>query len=201
MKSAYALFVLMSVALPSAGAWAQIDSPITITPSAVTPVAPPATIQPRSLASYKIGSGDRLRIDVFGEPDLSIDTAVESNGSINYPLLGRLRVVGLTAKELEQVIIKGLKGDFLIKPDVRISLVTYRPIYVIGQVRRAGSYPYVEGINVEKALALAGGMTDLASVRQIFILREDNQTYLREKAGLETVVLPGDTVIIEEGWF
>ncbi len=156
----------------------------------------------RTLSTYKIGSGDRIRIDVFGEPDLSFETAVEANGTITYPLLGRLRVITLSAKDLENVITQGLtQGQFLVKPDVRVTLVTFRPIYVIGQVKRAGSYPYVEGINVEKALALAGGMTDLASTRQIYILREDNQVFLREKGDLSTPVLPGDTVIIEQGWF
>lgn len=143
-----------------------------------------------------------MRIDVFNEADLSFETAADANGTINYPLLGRLRVQGLTAKDLEQVITEGLaKGQFLVKPDVRVTIVTLRPIYVIGQVKRAGSYPYVEGINVEKALALAGGMTDLASTRAIYILREDNQTFSREKADLSTQVFPGDTVIIEQGWF
>jgi len=156
----------------------------------------------RSLAAYKIGSGDRLRIDVFGEPDLSFETTADANGTITYPLLGRLRVLGLTGKDLEQVLTEGLtQGQFLVKPEVRVNIVNFRPIYVIGQVKRAGSYPYVEGINVEKALALAGGMTDLASTRQIYILRENNQTFLREKADLSSQVFPGDTVIIEQGWF
>ncbi len=175
----------------------------TATPGSVASSSASTSVQPqRTLAAYKIGSGDRVRIDVFNEPDLSFETAADANGTINYPLLGRLRVQGLTAKDLEQVITEGLsKGQFLVKPDVRVSIVTLRPIYVIGQVKRAGSYPYVEGINVEKALALAGGMTELASTRQIYILREDNQTFSREKADLSTQVFPGDTVIIEQGWF
>lgn len=172
------------------------------TPPAPAPSAPAAVPPQRTLAAYKIGSGDRIRIDVFNEADLSFETAADANGTINYPLLGRLRVQGLTAKDLEQIITEGLsKGQYLVKPDVRVTIVTLRPIYVIGQVKRAGSYPYVEGINVEKALALAGGMTDLASTRQIYILREDNQTFSREKADLSTQVFPGDTVIIEQGWF
>lgn len=182
--------LLGSVPLHAADATADASK------SAVAPTDPRG-----SLASYKIGPNDKVRIDVYGEPDLTVDVNVEANGTINYPLLGRIRVTDMTAKDLEQVIYKGLSDGYLVKPDVRVSLASFRPIYVIGQVRRAGAYPYIEGINVEKALALAGGMTELASTQKIYILRENSQTYKREKVQLNTSVMPGDTIVIEEGWF
>lgn len=165
--------------------------------------AHPAPIPNESIASlYRLEVGDRVRIDVFGEPDLSVETTIPATGSITYPLLGQVPAVGLTPKQLEASIASELRNGYLVKPDVRVSIAQFRPIYVLGQVRRAGSFPYSDGLTVEKALALAGGLTELASTRRIFIVREKNAGNRdREKAGLDTLVLPGDTIYVEQGLF
>jgi polysaccharide biosynthesis/export protein VpsN len=150
--------------------------------------------------SYRLSSGDRIRIEVFGEPDLSVEVPVEASGTINYPLLGRVVVQGYTLRETEQLLIRRLADGFLISPSVRASMVQFRPFYVTGQVRRVGAYPFVEGLTVEKALALAGGMTEIASARKIYILREGIRT-LRERASLDSPVFPGDTIVVDESLF
>lgn len=151
--------------------------------------------------SYRLGTGDRIRIDVYGEPDMSIEVTLEGAGSINYPLLGRIQISGMTVKELEELIAKRLRSGYLVNPSVRANVLHFRPVYVIGQVRKAGAFPYVEGLTVEKAIALAGGMTDIASTRKIYILREGVTQNRREHAKLETPVSPGDTIVIEESLF
>jgi polysaccharide export outer membrane protein len=126
---------------------------------------------------------------------------VEPTGTINYPLLGRIQAVGFTLKELEQNIVKLLKSGYLVNPNVRATILAFRPVYVVGQVHRPGSYAYVEGLTAEKALALAGGTTPIASTSKIFVLRESATPNKREHAELDTPIFPGDTVIIEESLF
>jgi polysaccharide export outer membrane protein len=150
---------------------------------------------------YQLGSGDRIRIEIFGEPDLMTESLLEVTGTINFPLLGRIQAAGLTLKELEQSLAAKLKQGYLKNPNVRASIIQFRPIYVIGQVHHAGSYPYIEGLSVEKAIALAGGMTAIASSRKIYVLREKNSQNQREHAQLETPIFPGDTIVVEESLF
>ena len=150
--------------------------------------------------SYRLAAGDKIRVEVFGESELSVEALIESAGTINYPLLGRIVVQGYTLKDVEQLLTRRLSEGYLVNPSVRASMVQFRPFYVTGQVRRVGAYPYTEGLTVEKALALAGGMTEIASVRKIFILREGIKS-LRERATLESTVLPGDTIVIDESLF
>lgn len=161
-------------------------------------VSPTPSLDP---SSYRLGTGDHVRIDVFGEPDLSVEAEVQDNGVINYPLLGRVEAKGLTANELEQALKARLGQGYLVNPNVRVGVSQFRPFFVYGQVQRAGQYPYLEGLNVEKAIALAGGMTAVASTRKIFILRESATPGVREKAALQTLVYPGDTILIEESLF
>ena len=160
-----------------------------------------ATAAPTDLSAYRIGIGDRVRVDVFGEADLSIEAVVDGSGNISYPLLGIVPARFKTASELQYAITTGLAGGYLRDPDVRVTVVQYRPFYAIGQVKKPGAYPYVIGLTVEKALALAGGITDLASTRQIFLLREDATQSKKIKVGLDAVVLPGDTLVVEESMF
>lgn len=149
---------------------------------------------------YRLGVGDRVRIDVYGEPDLSMDAAVDSAGQINYPLLGSLPAARLTPGQLRGSIREGLASGYLVAPDVRVTVTQYRPFYVSGQVRKAGAYPFVIGLTVEKAIALAGGLSPLASTRRIYVVPENSQGE-RLRVGLDYNVLPGDTLLVEEGLF
>lgn len=153
------------------------------------------------LSAYRLGIGDKVRIDVFGEADLSVNAEVDGTGHLSYPLLGSVAALKRTAAELEVAIAKGLAAGYLVKPDVRVTVTQYRPFYVIGQVNRPGAYPYSVGLSVEKALALAGGLTRLASSRGIYLLREDARAEQRQRIGLDGIVLPGDTLLVEEGLF
>ncbi len=171
----------------------------TVTPS-VSPPEQTVTSLP-DLSAYRLGIGDRVRIDVYGEPDLSLDAVVDPTGRIGYPLLGSIPALQKTAREIQDSLVSLLSNGYLINPDVRVTVVQYRPFYIIGQVRKAGAYPYVTGLTVEKALALAGGLTNIASTRKIYLLREDTPTQERIRARLDSLVLPGDTLLVEESLF
>lgn len=181
--------------------WFVVSAAILLAACASGGVVPESPAGSRTLDrdSYRLGVGDRIKIEVFGEPDLSIEAPVESGGTINYPLLGRVPAIGVTVTELEGRVAGQLAQGYLVNPRVRIFVAQYRPIYIVGQVKSAGSYPYVLGLTVEKAVALAGGLTPIASERKIHILREAAGG--RERAKLETPVLPGDTIIVEESLF
>jgi len=152
-------------------------------------------------ASYRLGVGDRVRVDVFREADLSGEVSIESTGYINYPLIGTITAVGLTAQQLERELIARFRAGYLRNPDVRVAVVRYRPIFISGAVRNTGAFPFSEGLTVERALTLASGMTPLGSPRRIFALREGAPASAREKVGLDAPLYPGDTLFVEEGVF
>jgi protein involved in polysaccharide export with SLBB domain len=191
------LVLLIALTVGCANATLAVDEVSPLGRSA-EPVASNSSLD---LSDYRLGTGDRVRIDVFGEPDLTIDAVVDGTGHISYPLLGAVPAQKKTASELRSTITSGLAAGYLKDPDVRVTVVQYRPFYTIGQVKRPGAYPYVLGLTVEKAIAIAGGLTNLASTRQIYLLREASNQARRIKVGLDAAVLPGDTLLIEEGLF
>ena len=103
-----------------------------------------------SMSQYQLGSGDKINISVFGENDLSLEVRLPDVGTINYPFLGEVKLVGLTAAEVEQLIYTGLKGDYLINPSVSVTITEYRPFFIDGEVKRPGGYPYQPGLTVNK---------------------------------------------------
>lgn len=131
-----------------------------------------------------------------------LQTRLDEKGTVTYPFLGEIRAVGLSVREFESRIATGLKkGEYLVAPEVQVLVLEYRPFYVNGEVKRPGGYPYVPGLTVQKAVTLAGGLTPLASERKIYVIRERNPNGAREKISLDAAVMPGDTVIVEEGLF
>lgn len=153
------------------------------------------------LSAYRMGIGDRVRVSVFGEADLSLDGDIDATGYLSYPLLGRVQAMRKTADELAQDIAAGLANGYLRNPDVRVAVIQYRPIYLTGQVNRPGAYPYSAGLTVEKAVALAGGLTRIASERGIYRLHEDAPASERRRVKMDDPVLPGDTLVVEESLF
>ena len=150
---------------------------------------------------YRLGAGDKIQITVFGEGDLSLNTTLAEGGFINYPYLGMIKAEGLTISELEMELAHGLKGDYLINPSVHISIIDYRPFYIHGQVKSPGSYSYQPNLTLEKALALAGGLTERASLRQISILRKIKGKEQRLKGEMHTLIKPGDAIFIKDSFF
>ena len=118
----------------------------------------PITAQAES-QSYKLGAGDTIVIKVYGEEALTLETQITNSGTINYPFLGSLTLIGLTIKEVEQLVYSGLKGDYFVEPNIYVGMVEYRPFYIHGEVKQPGGYPYQPGMTVNQAVALAGGFT------------------------------------------
>lgn len=152
-------------------------------------------------SAYRLGVGDVVKVDVFREADLSVEAVIESSGSINYPLIGYVKAVGLTARQLEAQLVERLGAGYLKNPEVRAFVVRYRPVFVSGAVRNTGAFPFSEGLTVERALTLASGMTPLGSVRRMFVLREGEAAVTRQRVQLDSPLYPGDTLFVEEGVF
>lgn len=150
---------------------------------------------------HRIGAGDMVAIEVFGEQDLSPKVKVGDRGTISYPFLGELQVAGLTTRELQQRIHDGLKGDYLIDPKVSVTIAEYRPFYVNGEVRNPGAFAYESGMTVRKAVSLAGGMTDRASSRKIFLVSESSADREPVRVDLDHPIGPGDTLTIQQSFF
>ncbi len=161
-------------------------------------VANPAPI---SSADYTLGPGDKLRITVFGEKDLSGEFDVDGGGNISMPLIGNVVVVKRTVAQIINDIEGQLRGGYLRDPKVSIDVVNYRPFFILGEVLKPGSYPYVSGMTVVNAVALAGGYTYRADKDDITIVRAADSAKKEQKAGETGAVMPGDVVRVPERFF
>src|ERR1044071_9337704 len=134
-------------------------------------------------------------------PELTVNAGIGADGMINYPLLGHVPAAGLTVRELEDRLIEELKKGYLVQPSVRVSIHHFRPIFIMGAVRKVGPHPFNPGLTVEKALATAGGITEYGSNKKIYIQHPGMNEDQKEKVDLDHPVRPGDTIIVEERLF
>ena len=148
--------------------------------------------RPGTLSNYQLGSGDKIKIQVYGEEGLSMETKLTDAGTILYPFLGEVRVAGLTVGQLADRIVEGLKGRYLIDPKVSVSVLGYREFFVNGEVKSPGAYPYQPGLTVQKAVSIAGGFTERASRSSITLLREKDPDGHPGIVELSSPVSPGD---------
>lgn len=146
---------------------------------------------------YILGAGDTIAISVFGQEELSIETLLSNSSKINYPFLGEIDATGMSTEQLSRHIEAGLKGDYLVNPDVYVHVLAYRSFYILGEVKIPGGYPFQPGITINQAVRLAGGLTDLASLESIFII-EVNNSDNRKQASLAYKLSAGDTITIEK---
>ena len=150
---------------------------------------------------YRLGPGDQILIDVFGEENLSMDFMLNDTGTLNYPFLGELQVEGLSVLELERLITVGLKGPYLVDPDVTVSVKEYRPFYLNGEVRQPGGIPYQPGLTLERAISLGGGFTQRAAKTKVKVLRAANPNGEAQPIMPNDPVYPGDVITVSERFF
>ncbi len=150
---------------------------------------------------YVMGPGDQLRVNVFGQSDLSGEFLIDGSGSISLPLIGNVNVGGLTVRRVEEAIVGKLKPDYLINPRVSVEVLNYRPFYIIGEVKKPGSYAFVNGMKVINAVAIGGGYTYRARENNIFITRDNDPKRQKIKANHDTPVMPGDVIEVPERYF
>jgi protein involved in polysaccharide export with SLBB domain len=159
-----------------------------------------------------LNSGDTFEVRVFGEPDVGGSFQVQEDGSIVFPLLGRLEVVGKTQAQLAALLEQQLADGYLRDPQVTVVLTAREnlEVSVLGQVQKPGTFPYVEKLTLVQAVSDAGGLTEIAHKRRVKLTR-------RTEAGQETFEVsikaitegreadiplqPGDIVFVPESPF
>lgn len=162
---------------------------------------PPPAFHEALYQPYVMDSGDRLRITVFDQADLTSTYSVDQSGYISFPLIGSVAARGRTTSEIEDVIEQMLRKGYLRDPDVTVEVDRYRPIFVMGEVGAAGQYSYVPGMTVQKAVAVAGGFTPRANQSTVDVTREINGQVLTGRVVTSDPLLPGDTVYVRERLF
>ncbi len=147
---------------------------------------------------YRIGQNDVIRIQVFGEDDLTVETKVSGDGTINYPLLGAIPIAGKTAKELQDYLVQRLAEGYVRAPKVTVLMVRYRNFYLSGEVKTPGAYAYESGMTVQKAVSLAGGFTEKAESRQVIVTRRSEKGAEMATLGLDAPVQPDDILVVSQ---
>ncbi len=150
---------------------------------------------------YALGAGDRVRITVYNEPDLSGEFEVSGQGLVSVPLLGQVQVIGKTTGEVQALLTQKYGKDYLVNPSVSVEVLNYRPFFIIGEVNHPGSYPYQNGMTVINAVALAGGYTPRANHGGIKIKHSNETTEQERDAKEDSVVMPGDVIEVAERFF
>ena len=151
--------------------------------------------------THKLGPGDRIVISVFGEDDLSMEFRLNDTGTLSYPFLGELAIAGLSVVELEQLITRGLKGPYLVNPEVTVSIAEYRPFYIYGEVQKPGGIPFQPGLTLEKAIALGGGFTERAAKGKITVIRAADTSRVSRPIELKDPVSAGDVITVAQSFF
>jgi polysaccharide export outer membrane protein len=176
--------------------------PAAATGSAAAVVTPPSGAVTDTVAGYRLGPGEKVRLTVFRHTDLSGEFDLDGEGFLAMPLVGEILGAGLTARELETEIETRLKaGGYLVNPQVSVEVLNYRPFYIIGEVNNPGSYQYVNGMTVINAVALAGGFSYRADQDDIIITRGGSEGRKIDDVKPDTPVLPGDIVEVTERFF
>lgn len=170
--------------------------------------APPTLVadaQPTALApasqSYRLGAGDKMRIIVFGEPDLSGEFFVDDGGAVDLPLIGDVAAGNQTVAEFEQTVVSRFSDGYLRDPKVSIEVLNYRPFFIIGEVKNGGEFPYKGGLTVQDAVAIAGGYSYRANVNTAFIRRAGSDAEIKVDLAQRVPISPGDNVRIPERFF
>ncbi len=157
--------------------------------------------EPFGNTPYQLATGDKLRIIVFGQDNLSNVYAVDSTGRISMPLIGNVEVVGKTTQQLERAIESRLRSGYLREPKVTVDIETYRPFFILGEVTTSGQFAYVNGMTVQTAVAIAGGFTPRAQRSWAEITRQIDGQPMAASVPIHHPVRPGDTIVIKERWF
>jgi protein involved in polysaccharide export with SLBB domain len=213
-----------SVVLPANGVWAQSDFKVGLADTQVPVSAGSANpewsqkqreaaaaaeaalkqapvAKKDGIAPNQLGPGDKIRLTVFGEEDLSGEFEIDNTGSLALPLVGEVKARGLTQRELEQAITKTLNAGYLVNPRVNVEVLNFRPFFILGEVQKPGSYPYVNDLTVINAVALGGGYTTRAKTGQVKVRRASNPNRDEEWVSEDKPVYPGDVIQVEERFF
>lgn len=151
--------------------------------------------------TYTLGSGDVIKITIFDQEDMSGEYRVNGNGDISLPLIGTIQVKGLALAHIETTLINKLKPDYLLNPRISLQVMNFRPFYILGKVVDPKSYQYVDGMTYLNAIAIAGGYTYRAKRDFVYVVRGNDSARNEIRLRINTKVMPGDTIRVDERFF
>jgi polysaccharide export outer membrane protein len=169
--------------------------------TASSPNASPTPATAEADLSYQLGTGDKLRITVFGEAALTGEFSVGDRGTVSFPLVGEVQAAKRSVAEFKSSLTAALKDGYLLDPRVAVEVLTYRPYYVLGEVGKPGEYPYTSGLTVLNAVAAASGFTYRANTKRVFIKHAGAAAEEKLPLTATQMVAPGDTIRIGERYF
>ena len=182
---------LLSLLLLGTLAYACASGPVKTDPRLAT----------TTLNAYRLDSGDKLRVTVFGQADLTAEYSVDGTGRVALPLIEPVPARGKTSEEVARSLEAALGQKLLRHPSVSIEITQYRPFFILGEVNHPGQYPYVNGLTVQTAAAIAGGFTYRASTDGVTVTRHMDGSSVEGLAAIDAPVLPGDTITVAERIF
>lgn len=150
---------------------------------------------------YRLAPDDRLRVTVYGEEGLTGTFVIGSEGKVSFPLLGMIKASGLTVSQFQAALADQLDSQYVKNAKVSVDILEYRPFYILGEVNRAGQYPYRVGLTVNQAVATAGGFTYRASRKVVTIQHSNEPDEERLRLTPDLKILPGDTLRVLERHF
>jgi protein involved in polysaccharide export with SLBB domain len=189
------LIILLATAHPGFTAEPEFSAQSRSTRQAAAPA------ESNEPSSYVLGPSDRVRLKVYGEQDITGDYEVDTNGYISVPLAGRVKAAGLTTRQLEKSVAAALSKGLLRDPRVSAEVATYRPFFILGEVKKAGEYPYKAGLTVLDAVASAGGYTYRANESKVVIRRAGSNVEETHALDAPVPVFPGDNIRVPERYF
>ena len=151
--------------------------------------------------TYMLGSGDKVRVTVFNEPNLTGEFSVMSDGQLSLPLVGNVLAAGRTTEAVSDDFARLLADGYLYDPRVSVEVLEYRPFFILGEVTAPGQYPYVSGMTALNAIATAEGFTPRAKRGTVYIRRKGEQAELEYELTPDLHVMPGDTIRLGERYF
>ncbi len=164
--------------------------------------ASPDPILRSSSVANRLQSGEALKVTIYGEEALTGPYVISPAGDITMPLVGDIRAAGLTRSELERAITRRYSGGkYLQDPKVTVDVVSYRPIYIVGETLRPGVYPYSSDLNVLTAITLAGGLTYRGSRNSVFIQHAGQDVWMEYPLSGSVAIAPGDLIRVPERYF
>ncbi|MDY0029075.1 MAG: polysaccharide biosynthesis/export family protein [Pseudobdellovibrionaceae bacterium] len=175
---------LSACAVPSAS---DIDAPNTIDAT-----------QPAFL-----NSGDRIKLSVYGEEDLSGEYMLDQRGVITLPMVGEVSARGMSQSQLKDALRQAfVEGGYLSRPLISVDIAALRQVFILGEVNAPGAFPYEPSLTSLKVVALAGGYTPRAAQGRLLVDRTmEGGAVVRMNASDLTPILPGDTIIVRERIF
>lgn len=156
-----------------------------------------------------LGGGDQISLRVYGEEELGGEFVVAPEGTISFPLVGKVEVVGLTCATLEDELTGRLRDGYLVNPSVTCSVLEYnsKKIFVFGEVKKPGNFRYVDDMSVVQAISEAGGLSERAWADKTTLVRVVQGKKVRVRVPVEAIMagevanlelLPGDILVIPE---